>query len=238
MKSWILIVFLLALYAWPQQVITARRRAVSGASPVWTFVQDATNFACVANPCPVTFTSPTTSGSVIIAALSSVTGTDTITSVAFAASGGGTWVLCSSSGCKTSQTTLGAVDLAYNITGTGGATVINITDAAGNPTFVAAIEIKCTANCGTIALDEIPSSFGNSASCGTCTAAGFTSLTGTSDAIVQFMSYDNTLSAPSGGYILSPSAVFLYHLNSAVGTAPTITQSAAGNFVATGIAIK
>lgn len=236
MKRLVFFILLVSLQAWPQQVITARRRVHSGgASPVWAFVQDTTNFSCVANPCTATFSTATTAGSVIIAALSSVTSTDTITTVS---GGGGTWTLCVASGCKTTQTTIGAIDIAMNITGTGGATAIAITDAASNPAFVAAAEFKCTANCGTIALDKIPATFGNSAGCGTCTSAGFTGLTGTSDVIVHFMNYDNTMSAPSGGYVISPSAVFLYHINSAVGTAPTVTQTASGNFVATGIAIK
>jgi hypothetical protein len=206
-----------------------------GSSPTWSFVQDATNFACTTNPCTVTFSTATTAGSFIMVGLASATGTDTISTVS---GGGGTWNLCSSSGCHVTNTNIGSGDVAYNITGTGGATAIAITDAASNPAFVAAIEIKCTANCGTIALDAIPNSFGNSTSCGTCTAAGFTGLTGISDAIAQMMNYNNTLSSPSGGYTLSPSGVFLYHVNSAVGTAPTATQTASGNFLATGVAIK
>lgn len=218
-----------------QQIIANSKPPSGGASPTWAFVQDATNFSCGANPCTVTFSTATTAGSFIMVGLSSTNGTDTISSVS---GGGGTWNLCAASGCHITNTNIGSGDVSYNITGTGGATAISVTDAAGNIGFLAAIEIKCTANCGTIALDAIPNSFGNSTSCGTCTAAGFTGLTGTSDAIAQFMNYDNTITAPSGGYILSPSSVFLYHINSAVGTAPTATQTAAGNFLATGLVIK
>lgn len=207
----------------------------AGAAPVWAFVQDAVSTVpCTVDPCPVTLASPTTAGSVLVAALNSTVTTDTITVVT---GGGGTWNLCS--GCQNPNTVLGGQDLAYNTTGTGGVTEIDVQDSAGNPRFVAVIEIKCTANCGTIALDAVPSTLGNSTSCATCTLAAFTGLTGTSDAFIQFANYeDGPISSPSGGYVIAPSTIFVYKLNSSIGTAPTVAQTAAGNFIATGLAIK
>jgi hypothetical protein len=236
-RLFILIAALVALHAaWPQQVITARRRVHSGAAPVWTFVQAAANFSCTANPCSVTFTSPETTGSVIVAGLASASAGDTITAVS---DGGNTFNLCASSGCQVTNATIGSGDVAYSVTGVGGATVVNITDAASNPEFVTAIEVLCTANCGTTALDAVPNSFGNSTSCATCTAAGFPALAGTSDVIVQMMNFNNApLSSPTGGYVALSTAPWIYRLNATVGTAPSVNQASAGPFLATGVAIR
>src|ERR1700743_2674574 len=100
-----LIIFSLSA-AWSQEVITARRRAPSGgAAPTWAFVQDGANFACTANPCPVTFASPITAGSVVVAGLASIgSPSDTITAVSD--SGGSTWTLCGggSGACQVTNT--------------------------------------------------------------------------------------------------------------------------------------
>lgn len=221
----------------------------SSSSPTWAFVQAADNFNCSASSttCSVTV-SATTSGSILVAADYQPSGYNG--HIASGSGGGGTWTLCASTGCLASATgDLGAMDLAYNITGTGGATSISLTvSSAPSVAWGLAIdEWKCTANCGAIALDQSSRTATSSSCSSSCTAASFTGLAGTSDLLIQGINVDNSPGTITSPYSLDSTRDFAYALGSVQLTAPTVCQSttggscgtpSAGAFQATAIAFK
>lgn len=210
--------------------------------PVWTFLQDSQNDTCggSTNTCADTL-SATTAGSVLVAGMfASVLTTDPIASVS---GGGGTWSLCAASGCQVLGPAAGSntIDMAYNITGTGGATSITVTDTNSKIHAVAVDEFQCIARCGGIVLDKVASTQGSSASCTSCTMPAFTALTGVSkpisDLFVVMNNFANTLTPPSP-FVEDANENFAYALNYGTGTAGTATQSPAGAFQTSGITFK
>lgn len=219
--------------------------AAAAASPNWAFVQSAFDFSCASGTsCTISGLASTTAGSVMVVGLA---GTGGVSGVKFTSGsgGGGTWQLCASSGCF--QNAFGdSQDIIYNITGTGGATSVTISYNTTISAVLALGEWKCTANCGTIAVDQLVTAPVQSASCSTCTAAAYTGLTGTSDLMVQLVGIANNPATPSAPYQLDSNLVWIYALNNSSGTAPTVCNSSsssscvadAGSFAATGLAFK
>jgi DNA-binding winged helix-turn-helix (wHTH) protein len=214
------------------------RRVSVPAGPTWIYVQNGFNNSCSGTTCTVSL-STTTAGSVLVAGMFDITAAGH--TIASASGGGGTWSLCASSGCALTQSAF-SLDMAYNITGTGGATsVVTTLNSSSTNWGVDIDEWKCTANCGTIALDQIVGTKYTSASCSTgCLGAGFTGLTGTSDLIVDFVDRTTAAGTPSSPYVYDGNSGdwIAYALNIKSGTAPTLPLKVAGPFAATGLAFK
>lgn len=206
----------------------------------YTLLQEAFNFGCgVSTTCAVSMTSPTTANSILIAGYFG--GSNTTNHISSGTGAGGTWALCAASACHNNASG-GAepLDLAYNLTGTGGSSSITMTISATDSVFEGFViaEFQCTSNCGTIAFDAV-SSVVNNASCTTCTAGSFSSLTGTSDLLFQLVSNNvSTFTTPvSSPYVLDPSGNFIYAAGSVSLTAPTATNLSTA-FSSSGLAIK
>ena len=228
---------LVALYAWPQQVITARRRVShGGAAPTWAFVQDASILPCSADPCVVNLTNPSTAGSVMVVELTSTTASNTITAVSDGV--GGTWTTCTGCAVNSANSALGSISAAYIVGSPGGATSVSVTDSLSNIEFIAVAEFKCTANCTSLAFDQAPSSFGDLASCGTCTMSGFTGAA-SSALVINVINVGSALpTTPSTGYVIAPTGLFIYDLAAASGTAGTVVQSPSSTFLSSGVSFR
>jgi hypothetical protein len=234
MMKALLFLFLVFQYTVPQHTGAL---AVAPTGPTWTYVDTAVNASCPAGTtCTITGLTSTQTNSVLIAGYEIDSGFSA--NIVSATGGGGTWIVCASLNCYKTLGGTGTVDQAYNLTGTGGATSVTITTSSsiGVGWIAAAAEFHCTANCGTIALDQIGINT-SSASCASCTGASFTGLTGTSDICEQFTYTPSGLSG-GGTYTLDSSTGLPYLLNAASGTAPTFTQSSAGGFVSSGICFQ
>lgn len=168
--------------------------------------------------------------------LASPAASDTISAVSDGV--GGTWTECV--GCAVTDTVgaLGSLDVAYIVGGPGGATSISVTDSLGNIRFVAVSEFVCTANCTGLAVDQVPSTFGDNASCGTCTMTAYSGLTAGS-LVVNTLNFNGAVpTSPSTGYVVTSSFVFAYNLAASSGTAGTVVQSPSGNFLSSGISFR
>lgn len=233
-----LICALMPMYAFAQcYMIPCRTGATASAAaaPVWTYVDTAVNASCAAgNSCVVTGLTSTQTNSVLIAAYEVSSGF--APNISAVSGGGGAWPLCPSTSCYESLGGVGTIDQAYNVTGSGGATSVTVTLAsATSQTWIAAVaEWHCTANCGTIALDQIATNV-TSSSCASCTGASFSGLTGTSD-ICEQLAFNNGITG-YGTYTSDSTGAIPYLLNSVSGTAPTFTQPT-GSFIASGMCFK
>jgi DNA-binding winged helix-turn-helix (wHTH) protein len=209
------------------------------APPTWAYVQSAYTGGCSGTSCAVPLVA-TTAGSVLVAGTLDLNAAGhTISS---ATGGGGTWALCPESGCLVTQSPQFSLDMAYNITGTGGAKSVTVTLDSADSNWTAIVdEWKCTASCGTIALDQIVSKKYTSALCSTdCLGAGFTGLTGTSDLIVSLVDRTQEAGVPSSPYVYDTTAGqwIAYAPNITSGAAPTLPLKVVGVFAATGLAFK
>jgi DNA-binding winged helix-turn-helix (wHTH) protein len=215
------------------------RRVSVAARPTWVYVQSAYTGSCSGTTCAVPLAATTAGSVLVVGTLDLNAAGHTISSVT---GGGGTWTLCPASGCLVTQAPQFSLDMAYNITGTGRAKSVTVTLNSTDSNWTAIVdEWKCTANCGTIALDQIVSSKYTSALCGTgCLGAGFTELTGTSDLIISLVDRTQAAGMPSSPYVYDTTAGLwiAYALNITSGTAPTLPLKVAGPFAATGLAFK
>jgi hypothetical protein len=221
----------IGLYFW--------RRGSVAAAPTWEYVQSSYTGGCSGTTCTVPLAA-TTAGSVLVAGTLDLNAAGhTISSVT---GGGGTWTLCPASGCLVTQAPQFSLDMAYNITGTGRAKSATVTLNSTDSNWTAVVdEWKCTATCGTIALDQIVSSKYTSAFCSTgCLGAGFTGLSGTRDLVISLVDRTQEAGMPSSPYVYDTTAGFwiAYALNITSGTAPTLPLKVAGPFAATGLAFK
>lgn len=212
------------------------RQAQGGSAGTWTFLHVAENTGCNGTSCTVTVPS-TTAGSVQVVWAVGGGSSNTISS---ASGGGGSWTLCPSSGCHTySSSGGGNLDGIYNVTGTGGATSIQVNISPSETWTVVYAEASCSGCSGSRALDTYGVTAGNS-SCGSCTGVGLGTLTGNPDFGIQMLNYDNSLTIPSPWTLESTDQWYLYatNLTSSNDSAPSITQSPNGVFIASAMAFK
>jgi hypothetical protein len=237
-----LLTFALVFWPWMQEVTGHYNKGPSGGSPTWAFLQKANNSACTAgtSTCNVTVGN-TTANSVMACAFSTVDSTQKTLSSCSMSAGGSSWTNCGS-GCQVGVTGLWS-DVAYSALGGTAQTAPTLTctlNTASVSTWLCAFfEAHCTANCGTIAIDQVGTA-GTSTSCSSCTGASYSGLTGTSDLMVQFANVANTGSCGGGCgiYTLTSDTVWLYALNTTSTTAPTLTQTGAGKASIPGLSFK
>jgi hypothetical protein len=102
-------------------------------------------------------------------------------------------------------------------------------------------EWKCTANRGTIALDQIAATNPTTnTSCTSCTGSSFTGLAGKSDLLIQAVNEVNSWTAITSPYVLDywKNPNFAYALGSLSAGAPTLKHSPAGGLITIGLAFK
>lgn len=213
------------------QMGTVASKAPSTVTPTWAFVQANENFSCATGTtCAVTLSASTANSILLVGIIDNTVAGHTIAS---ASGGAGTWNLCPASGCA-NTTGNWSFDNAYNLTNTGGATSITVTiNSSDSSWFLYVNEFKCTANCGTIALDKIATPA--TSTCTSCTGASFSGLT-TGDLLIMNSDTSSTYSAISSPYTLFSSLG--YCLSACTGTAPTFTVSPSAVFAAIGISFK
>jgi hypothetical protein len=125
--------------------------------------------------------------------------------------------------------------VAYNITGTGGATSItcNFSATLTSPELTVS---EWTRSTGAPTLDALAATNINSTSCsGSCSLSSFPTLTGSSDLLVQVLNWGSA-SSPSAPYVFDSLGYSIYALNSTQTTAPTIGNS--GYMQSSGLAFK
>lgn len=211
--------------------------------PTWVHVASNYITGCTTTTCTVTGLTATTAGSVLIAGMVDLTAG--VHNILSASGGGGTWIPCPASGCVVTKSPQFTLDMAYNITGTGGATSVTLTINSASTNWSAFVdEFKCTANCGSgRALDAPTSGTVTSAGCTACVGAGFTGLTGPSDLIIEQYDQSQTVLSVTAPYVREQMAGsgpdwVAYELGASTGAAPTINFSVSSVFAGTGLAFK
>lgn len=184
---------------------------------------------------------PTTANSVLVFAIYT-NGTDnvTISSIALTGCTGsiGAWTGGTGTSYHANQSgSPGNMVWAYNITNGGGCTGFTVVVSAAPVAGWGANVDEWTRSTGSATLDALASTNTNSSSCTTCTGSSFTSLSGTSDLIVQIVNTGSGAGSPSSPYSWDADSFAAYVLNSTVTTAPTWTQSS-GGFQTFGVAFK
>jgi hypothetical protein len=204
--------------------------------PFYVLLHVSSNFACASGSASCSVTVPsTTSGSYLFSTTLTGTANHFISS---ASGGGGSWVECPASGCR-SHSASNYIDMAYNITGTGGATSISTTlDAAPGVSWAAIIdEYRCLANCGTLTFDAAGTPF-VSASCTTaCVGPTFSNLK-TDDFILAQAAIDNGFDTTAFRAPYTADTLIGLQAVTSSGTAAVYTQTPAGATVAVGMAFK
>jgi hypothetical protein len=205
----------------------------------WTFVQDGVITSCNAGSSSCIFQNnnviPTTAGSVMLVRIHTPNNV-TITSVS---GGGGTWQLCPASSCHLFDSAINDnQDIAYSLSGTGGATnfTVNLSGAASG--FFGGNFMEFLPPPGSIPSFDA-ANVSTSATCTTCSGAVL-AITAT-DLIVQVISGNgaggtNAWKAFSAPYLTDYASDGI-NLNATSGIAPTITLPSAGADF-TGIAFK
>ena len=225
---------LLVLFAAGQYVPTA----FNPGGPSWTLLQSAfNNFTCAAGTsCTVTM-SATTANSLIVFAM--IDGSNASNTIASVTGGSGTTTLCPAHSCAVAGSGGYSQDQAYNLNNTGGSTsfTVNITTASTLDGWaVFALEVRRTPSGAT--LDQVASTNPSQASCSTCNGSTFTSLTGTSDFIANFVSPNNgPPTSPSLPYVVDTTGFWVYALGTTASPA-TFSQSPASNSASSGLAFK
>jgi hypothetical protein len=196
----------------------------------WTFLQDGVITSCNAgaSTCQMGGNNvlPTTAGSVMIVRIHTQNNI-TITSVS---GGGGTWQLCPASSCHVFDSAFSDnQDLAYNLSGTGGASTIQVTVSSGASGFFGGNFMEFLPPAGaTPSFDAAGTA--SSSTCTTCTGVGLT-LSAT-DLVVQVLSGTGASGANAWHAFSSPYVTDYasngINLNATSGTAPTLTLPRAG----------
>jgi hypothetical protein len=217
----------------------------TGAPPTasWTAVQTSTGASCPAgNTCSL-FSGgsilSTTANTVIVAAAYVATN-NTISSIALSGCSGsaGTWTGGSGTGYAVYNATYaGGVALAYNLGNSGGCTTLTVTLASAEPSTWSLAFDEFSRGSGSPVLDTLSSTNTSTSSCTACTGSAFSSLSGSSDLLVQIISDGSSTGNPSSPYVWDSFELLAYALNSIQTTAPTWTQSG-GGFLSLGAAFK
>ena len=244
----------LAAFARGESETNTASASLTSAVNNWDFIQEATNDGCTlsSTTCTMAWNQPTTAGSFIMLAMGEkgYTGTPTIASAWMCTanpctsdSSGGTWVggLSGSPWTITGASPNHSVDLAYELTNSGGLTYITVTrtntGAVSSFWGLTAIEVKLMTG-GSVSLDGIGNPNGGSASCTSCTGSSFSGLIGAHDALLQEGDIDNAPSAPSSPYFFNTNGQWLMALGYSTTSAPTFTQSPAGQAILPALAFK
>jgi len=222
----------------PQCVLTLCGAGPSGAgggpvvlSPGWTFIQDSYTDCGAVSSCSVPTCatgaycmSPTTSGTVWVAAIVVGDNGSTHPTISSVTGGGGSWNLCAASACHTFVSGQMGSDAAYNFTGTAGTTTITVNLSATATSYFHIIFVELLPPSGySASLDGV--AVNNSSSCHICTAASPT-VTQT-DAIVQIPQFSccySDFNGWSSPYITDYNSIGIC-LNCSSGAAPTYTMA-------------
>jgi hypothetical protein len=201
----------------------------------WTYLQTPAFSRCSAGTtCTISGIAATTANSVLF--VSAYGGTNS--HLTGCTGGGGTWVTGSTSSFVAWDTTSASLmAIAYNITGTGGATSITCTFANSESAPIVEVS-EWTRSTGVPTLDQLAATNLNTSSCtSTCSLSSFSGLTGAGDLLVQSLNDDTGIGNPSSPYVWDNQDVAIYALNSTQTAAPTIAQTS-GVLQSLGIAFK
>jgi hypothetical protein len=183
----------------------------------------------------------TTANSVLVlAAYTNGPDNVTISSIALTGCTGsiGTWTGGTGTSYHANQSgSPGNMVWAYNITNGGGCNGFTVVVSAAPASGWGVNVDEWTSSNGSATLDALSSTNTNSSSCTSCTGSSFTSLSGTSDLILQITNTGSGTGSPSSPYAWDGNSAFAYVLNSTATAAPTWTQSS-GGFQTFGVAFK
>lgn len=206
------------------QIMGVRNRKVFVSAPAatWSYVQTITPVSC-SNGTTCSIAGTFTANSVRV--ISAYAGNNVY--LTGCTGGGGTWVTGSTANFALYNATAGMMAAAYNVGGTGGTATITCTYSGSATSPVVGMD-EFTKSSGTASLDALSSTTVNSTCAGTCTLAAFSSLTGTSDLLVQIIDWGSGVGNPTAPYVWDSQQLDAYALGSRQTAAPTITQSGGG----------
>jgi hypothetical protein len=204
----------------------------------WSLLQSPAQECAAGATCAMTITSTTASSVGTAAAYLSDSNSISSVSLSGCTGSAGTWTggtgasyaAFNSSGAE-------GIAWAYNLGNGGGCTLVTITMTAAETSTWTIVYDEFSRGGGTPAIDALASSNTNSSSCTTCTGSSFTSLSGSSDLLLQVVADGSSTGSPSSPYLWDSNELTAYALNSTQTTAPTWTQSG-GPFVTLGAAFK
>lgn len=211
--------------------------ASSGAAS-WSYIQTANRDCTAGSTCTAAIDAPTTANSVIVFAVyTSASNSITSVSLSGCSGGAGTWTGGSGSSYAAFNSSSAGMAWIFNLANSGGCTGFTVNLTTAEPGAWGAALDEFSRGSGTPALDALASANLNTTSCTTCTGSSFTSLSGSSDLIVQIANTGSSTSSPSSPYAWDTGSVMAYALNSTATAAPTWTQSS-GGFQTFGVAFK
>ena len=216
--------------------------------PVFTLSQHLSTTGCSAATCAVSGFTAIPAGSLIVGIAYTNTGGTVATA---GASGGGTWVVPSgctgawSSDCSSGDSNGDLTFSEYILSSTGSPTTITVDSTGGSITGTVEVIVYTYTN-GPISFD-VGADAADSSNCTTC--AGITlSLTGTTDAIIQYAACDNTCATGGAGFIGSSPYTNPADfpggnaaggsINTSSGAAPNIAMSPTGTMAVAAISFK
>lgn len=228
----------LPLVSFGQWQIGQRSFVVPPSGPAtWTYVQTWTANCSAGSSCTVS-PNPTIANSVVLPVVFTPD-SNTISSASLTgcSSGAGTWTGGSGASYAVfNSPSPGGLIWAYNLGNSGGCNglTVNLTNPEAGGWELAYVEF--TRSSGSPTLDALATPAATS-SCTTCTGSPFSSLTGTSDLIIQIANTGSGTGNPSSPYTWDVDDIVAYVLNSTATTAPTWSQSS-GGFQTFGVAFK
>jgi hypothetical protein len=207
----------------------------------WTYVQDRFDTFCNAGSTSCTLQpgnlSATLPGSIWVVIVTTNNGASNPVTISSVTGGGGSWQLCPASSCHAASNSPSRnMDMAYNLTGNAGTTVITVNLSAAAVGQFGLVLVELLPPPGSVASFDVAGGTSTS-SCTTCTGVGLGTLAGT-DAVVQAIAGTSPSSwnAWSAPYITLPLGEGI-NLNATDGAAPTVVTSGPGA-VFTAIAFK
>ena len=214
-------------------------------APTWTFLQDFQNTFCVGGSSTCTFTGttqgfvPTIAGSVWVAYAFSGGGPNSMGHITSVTGGGGTWNLIPSQKCYAVQAAFLASDCAYNVSGSAGTNIITVTvSAPPSNTWVIGFAEFLPPPGSVVSLDDAEQN--SSASCTTCVGPTL-SLSATDAVFSVGISWNGSTATGLQAFntpYLTDEGMNAVALNMSSFTAPSFSQSSAGQMVYSSIAFR
>jgi hypothetical protein len=210
----------------------------SSAGASWSLLQGVAQDCAAGSTCAIEITTTTANSVAVPSAYTADSNSISSVSLSGCTGSAGTWTggtgasyaAFNSSGAE-------GIAWAYNLGNGGGCTLVTITMTSAETAAWSASFDEFSRGGGTPAIDALASSNTNSSSCTTCTGSSFTSLSGSSDLLLQVVADGSSTGSPSSPYLWDSNELTAYALNSTQTTAPTWTQSG-GPFVSLGAAFR
>jgi hypothetical protein len=221
-----------------------KKRAVISTGVTWTLIQHLKTVNCGNSNATCSISGVTTTAGDLLILVG--TNDDSAQHIVFSsASGDSTWTHCPASGASENYSGSNwlASDCAYILSAAGG-TGLTISWTWNLAAVAHAVELyEVRRSTGTATYDT--GNVASASSCGSCTGPTLT-LTGSSDFIAQWGSFENSIAPPGTSPWLNPNdsdnsntdSAWVGALNQSSGAGPTYTQTGAGGGAMSAVAFK